>query len=432
MSTDRWVVLGLAHPRAGWFSELARWATTATVPVDFVKCVSADEVRARLAGGRAYSALLVGGNVSGLDRDLVDSTRTAGAAVVVIEPITDRDWSELGVNSLLPGDFGRADLMAVLNEHATPIARIAEHVPEREAECEPHWRGRMIAVTGAGGTGTSTVAMALAQSIGDDSSNQGLVALADFALHGELAMLHDAREVVPGVQELAEAHRANRLPIDEIRSMVFEPEGRGYHLLLGLRRHRDWTAIRKRALDAAVDGLLRSYRLIVADVDSDVEGESETGSIDVEDRNLIARTTIGRADLVIVVGQASAKGLHAMSRTIRGLSEFGVDGPRFIPVINRSPRAPHRRAEASQALAMLIDSFEGLDHVPNPIFLADRRDIDPAIHDGVRLPGGFGRPVHDEVTRRLDAMTSPPSPSIDTDPVAVVPGSLGAWSEQAG
>ncbi len=432
MSADRWVVLGLAHPRASWFSELARWATTATVPVDFVKCVSADEVRARLAGGRAYSALFVGGNVSGLDRDLVDSTHTAGAAVVVVEPITDRDWSELGVNSLLPGDFDRADLMAVLNEHAIPIARIAEHVPDRGTECEPHWRGRMIAVTGAGGTGASTVAMALAQSIGDDTSNQGLVALADFALNGELAMLHDAREVVPGVQELAEAHRANRLPIDEIRSMVFEPEGRGYHLLLGLRRHRDWTAIRKRALDAAVDGLLRSYRLIVADVDSDVEGESETGSIDVEDRNLMARTTIRRADLVIVVGQASPKGLHAMSRTIRGLSEFGVDCPRLIAVINRSPRAPHRRAEASQALAMLIDCAEGLEHVPNPIFLADRRDIDSAIHDGVRLPVGFGRPLHDEVTRRLDEATTVHTPRVDTDPVAVIPGSLGAWSEQAG
>ncbi|NCG23844.1 MAG: hypothetical protein GWP47_06905, partial [Actinobacteria bacterium] len=83
MDDQRWVVLGLAHPRASWFSQLAKWATTAAVPIDFVKCVSANEVRARLSGGRAYSALLIGGDVVGLDRDLVASATSTGAAVLV-------------------------------------------------------------------------------------------------------------------------------------------------------------------------------------------------------------------------------------------------------------------------------------------------------------------------------------------------------------
>ena len=432
MSDDRWVVLGLAHPRAGWFTELARWATTAAIPVDFVKCVSADEVRARLTSGRSYSALMVGGAVTGLDRDLVDNTRTVGAAVVVVDPVADRDWAELGVDSLLPANFDRADLMAVLSEHAPPIKRVAQQMEPASADVEPTWRGRLIAITGAGGTGCSVVSMALAQALGGDSSNHGLIALADFALHGDLSMLHDAREVVPGVQELAEAHRAGRLPIEDIRSMMFQPAGRGYHLLLGLRRHRDWTAIRARAFDAAVDGLLRSYRLLVADVDPDVEGESETGSLDVQDRNLMSRTTMARADLVVVVGHPSPKGMHAMSRTIRGLHEFGLDGDRIIPVLNHSPWAPHRRAGATRALAVLTRRHDEVTPDGSPVFLPERHDLDSAIHDGVPLPSGFGLPLYEEISRRLDEVANR-RPSIwDELPVAVVPGSLGTWTEEAG
>jgi len=432
MSDDRWVVLGLAHPRAGWFTELARWATAAAVPVDFVKCVSADEVRARLTSGRSYSALMVGGGVTGLDRDLVDNTRMAGAAVVVVDPVAERDWAELGVNSLLPANFDRADLMAVLTQHAPPIRRVAQRLEPTSADMEPTWRGRLIAVTGAGGTGSSVVSMAVAQALGGDSSNQGLIALADFSLHGDLGMLHDAREVVPGVQELAEAHRAGRLPIEEIRSMMFQPAGRGYHLLLGLRRHRDWTAIRPRAFDAALDGLLRSYRLLVADVDPDIEGESETGSLDVEDRNLMSRTTMVRADLVVVVGHASSKGLHTMSRTIRSLHEFGIDGDRVVPVLNHSPRAPHRRAGATKALAVLTEPSDEVTAAGNPVFLAERRDLDSAIHDGIPLPSAFGLPLHEEVSRRLGEVASRRTSIWDAPPVAVLPGSLGTWTEHAG
>ena len=49
MNVERWVVLGVARPRSTWFSEVATWATAATVPVDFVKCMSSEEASARLS-----------------------------------------------------------------------------------------------------------------------------------------------------------------------------------------------------------------------------------------------------------------------------------------------------------------------------------------------------------------------------------------------
>src|SRR5438552_6739869 len=82
MRGERFVALGLAHARSAWFSELARWSTSAAIPVEFVKCVTIDEVRARLTSGRSFSALLVDAGLPGVDRDLVDDARSRGCAVI--------------------------------------------------------------------------------------------------------------------------------------------------------------------------------------------------------------------------------------------------------------------------------------------------------------------------------------------------------------
>ena len=436
MSDDRWVVLGLAHPRAPWFSELARWSTATAIPVDFVKCVSPDEVRARLRGGRAFSALLVGGDVTGLDRDLVDSAHSVGVGVIVVDPVADRDWVELGVAAVLPGVFDRRELLAALGEHAMPIARVMPLASDDSAEGEGSRRGRLIAVTGPGGTGASVAAMAIAQAFGSEPGNAAMVLLADLALDAEQAMLHDACEVVPGIEELTEAHRAGRLPSDRIRSLGFDAADRGYHLLLGLRRHRDWTAIRPRAFAASLDGLLRSYGLVVADVDADVEGENLTGSIDVEDRNTMARTTIARADLVVVVGNPTTKGLHSLSRTVCTLLRADIAPERIVAVCARAPRSPRRRAEAVAALARLLEPDTAAGSIGNPVFMSERTDVEEAVRDGVRLPDALCRPLHAELVRRLDPVVSrgsaPPTTDNGTQTEAVIPGSLGIWTQETG
>ena len=407
MSGDRWVVLGLAHPRAGWFSELARLSTAATIPVDYVKCVSAAEARARLGSGRAWSALLVGSTAPGLDRDLVHEARRRGAAVIVVGRRPDRAWSELGVCAVMEEDFERGDLVSVLEEHAPPVALASAPVlvenggPGAGNGQATRWRGRMVAVTGSGGTGSSTAAMALARGLASDASNRGMVLLADFALNADLALLHHSRDVIPGLQELVEAHSHGRLRHDQIRALVFDAAEHGYHLLLGLRRHRDWTAIRRRSLEAALDGLLGSYRLVVADIDPDVEGESETGSADVEERNLLARTATRQADVVAVVGTGGVKGIHSLVRTVIALAEGGVETACLLPVVNRAPRPALRRAETTSALARLL-ADTAADGIGNPVFMPERRDLDHALRHGLPPAPLLGRTLTAEVRRRLE------------------------------
>jgi len=432
VTRQRWVVLGLAHPRADWFSELARWATSAAVPIDFVKCMSANEVSVRLSAGRAYSALLVGDRVSGLDRDLVDSASAAGTAVIVVDPVADRDWGDLGVAGVLHTPFGRDELISALEQHCTPVTTATAPPVLGTPPAEGSWRGRLVVVTGSGGVGKSVTAMALAQSLASGAGNRGMVLLADLALDAEQAMLHDARDVVPGVQELVEAHRTGRMTVERTRSMVFDTGDRGYHLLLGLRRHRDWTALRRRSFEASIDTLLRSYRLVVADVTGDFEGDSETGSTDIADRNLMSRAVIERADVVLAVGTHGMKGIHSLSRTIRDLLAHHVEPRRLVPVINRGPRNPAKRADGVLALAALLGSVGEADELSGPLFVPERRDLETALRDGVRLAPSMGNALVHEVERRLDDQPSRAHPRFDIEPEPIAPGSLGTWTEEAG
>ncbi len=426
MSTSRFVVLALAHPRSAWSSELSRRATSAALPIDYVRCVSGDEVRARLAGGRPYSALIVDAGLPRVDRDLLDTARTSGCVVVVVEGgARTRDWEGIGAGAVLAEDFDPDELMTALRSLARPIDRVdIAALPDPSVPRRPDgWRGRLVAVTGAPGAGRSTVAMAVAQGRGDDPREQGLVLLADLALRSTQAMMHDSPDVIPGVQELVEAHRHGSPAPDELRRLVHAVDDRGYHLLLGLRRHRDWTALRPRALDAALDNLLSNYRLVVADVDPDVEGEPETGSVDVEERNLLARTAIARSDLVIVVGLGGCAGLHTLVRLIAELIDFGVAAERVFPVINRAPRSPRQRASLSRALADLLGPST---RVAPPLFLPDRRSLDELIRDGARLPDALVAPATRGVTAWLASTAPSRAPRVEV-PVPVAAGSLGHW-----
>jgi hypothetical protein len=433
VSSDRFVVLGIAHVRSPWFRELSRWATSAAVPLDFVMCMSVDELRTRLDSGRPFSALLADAGVPGIDRDLVEHARMLGCAVILVDDGARRDGPVLGVSALLPPSFDRELLIATLDEHSRAVgSTAADHrttsaAPTFEA---PGWRGSLIAVTGAGGTGTSTAAMAIAQGLAADVRNRGRVLLADLALDADQAMLHDARDIVPGVQELVEAFRHGTPSAAEIHNLTFG-DGYPYRLLLGLRRHRDWAALRPRAWNAALDGLRRAFTQVVADIDSDLEGEKECGSLDVEERNLLARSVTAAADVVVVTADPSLQGVHHLVRLLAALVEHGVPTQRIQPVIGRGPRSGRARAQIAHTVVDLLRPQLGpyVEQLASPVFVADNRKIDQALRDGVGIPAAMSQPLTAAVQAAQARASTLPAPAVAADtPAPVTPGSLGHWA----
>ncbi|MFI5043787.1 MAG: hypothetical protein ACHQDC_03250 [Acidimicrobiales bacterium] len=393
---DQYVVLGLAHTRSRWFGEVARWSTTGAAPLEFVKCMKPDEVRAIVGSGRRVSALLVDGSLTHFDRDLVAAVSEAGAVTIVVdERASGNDWDATGCAAVLDAGFDRAALIEVLSRFARVVDRNDRRATSATVSAGVG-TGRLIAVTGAGGTGASTLAIALAQGLAasDDPLGAigGCVALADGARRADLAMYHDVGDVIPGLLELIELHRADRPDPLDVRRILFPIARRRYDLLLGMRRSRDWPAMRPRAVAAAIDGLRRSYDVVVVDVEPDVEGEAQTGSLDVEDRHAVARAAVLAADLVLVVGKPGLKGVHDIVRIIDELCECGTPVERIVPVVNHAPRHPAQRSEMVRTLRSLT-----VERRPSP------RARPSSDRNRISLPGAT--PIGAD---RSDDATAPP------------------------
>ncbi|MFO7779853.1 MAG: hypothetical protein R6V28_16000 [Nitriliruptoraceae bacterium] len=472
---ERYVVLGLAQPRVEWYRMVGQWSAAAMLPLEFVRCVSVGELRARLRSGRAFSAVLIDGRFPGLDRDLIAEAGEAGVAVLVVDAHGTRAWRELGAAAILAEVFSRDELVEVLQATATPIGAV-DLDPLATSAAPPVARGGLIAVGGPGGTGASTLAIALAQGLAgghghlprarrrragrpdetrsdetrsdqarpdetrsdqarpDQTRPDPTILLADLCRVADQALLHDSRVLVPSLQEVVEAHRTSRPPLEVVVDQTFEVPARGYRLLLGLRRPRHWVALRPRALESTLDALQALADVVVADVEVDVEGEAESGSTDVEDRNLLARASLARADLVLVVAEPSMKGLYALVRSIGDLQGFGVPLERLLPVINRGPRSARGRAALTSALARVAQASlgAGATALANPLHVPERA-VDEALRDGVALPSAMARSLARAASALLDRTGERVTDDAPAwEPVAVAPGSLGGFTAQEG
>jgi MinD-like ATPase involved in chromosome partitioning or flagellar assembly len=413
-------LLALARPRAPWLADLTRWANSGALEVDLIRCVSIDEVRARLNSLQSFSALVIDENSIGLDRDLLGAATDAGcASLVITSGIARRDWAAVGADRVLDAGFTSEALLSSLRAIAAPSIT-AEYRPAVvdlvDAGSRPS--APMFAVTGAGGTGTSIIALALAQSLPD-------CALVDAALDASLALLIGDVDVVPSLQELVEAHRTGTPSPEEIRRTLQSCQRHRISLLPGLRRHRDWTALRPRAIEATIASLRHAFAMVVADIDSDVEGEPETGSFDIADRNALARYIASSADVVVITGRPDLAGLSRIVSTVANFLDLGVEPDRIIPVVMRSSRCILSVNEIRRSITTLLGEIRPVAEIATAAVIEPPKDLDALLLDGSPLPKAFAEQVLNAVPERLRAPAV--MPRID-QPVAVVPGSLGIAS----
>lgn len=436
MNTGRYVVLGLAPPRAPWFTTVSRWSTAGSLPIEFVKCVSADDLRARLESGRPFSAAILDGRLPAVDRDLIGTLEERNIAAIVIGADGPHpDWLGLGAVAVLPDDPDRAALLDALAAHGRLIEEVGTPLdPDTEPVPDIGWLGPLVAVIGRSGVGTSTLAAALAQQLARDPRYASDVLLADLVRHAHQAVLHDTRDIVPGIQEVMDLHRSGTPTGDDVRRLTYEIPERGYRLLLGLRNPRDWVTIRARALSASLESLRRMSRIVIADTDPELEGEAETGSFDIEDRHLLGRRTTAVADLVVVVATPSLTGLHRLAQQIEELRGHGTPGRRLLVTINRAPRSARSRAELSRVVTELTRNRDHPDPHLGPIFVPDRRGTESAHRDFGPIHHSIGGPLAAAVLRALERTGSDGhelGAPIDEEPVRVEPGSLGTRPEDA-
>lgn len=296
-------------------------------PVGGVRwCTGAAELDVLARGGRLRTAVVDSGHGE-VDLDLV-ARLAERCPVLVVAPTRARSrWEAVGaaVVAELPSSAGAID--AAARRAAGPVAP-TPGLPSAPALAP------VIAVLAAEGASAAAAARAVALAIAKEGGGRGPIVLADLALGAPQRALHGIDDAAPGLPELVAAGRFGAPPHDLVTAAV-HPTRRGYGIVAGLRRHHDWVGVGSRSAQAALEALRAAAGTVVAQVDADLEGEAETGSIDIEDRNVLARTTVGAARLVVVAGGFRQADRVALTGTVAALQAYGVDPARVVVV--RSP-----------------------------------------------------------------------------------------------
>ena len=416
----RQTLLGLVSRTASWPQRLEAWSTSSAVPFMVSYCQSVAHLRARLDHRDTLQGVLLDGDLSFVDRDLLTDVTSAGGVAVVVEGSRRRlPWDALGASAVLPTEFDRDQLLDALRGVVVPA-------PEARQECP---LAPVVAVTGPGGTGASVSAIALSQGL---AATRRRVLLADCCLHAEQAMLHNAYGSQPNIVDIVELHAERTPERREMRQLAFGVVERGYYLLPGIVRARHWSRIGGRSLEAALRSVRSAFDVIVADVDPDVEGEAQGGSIEVEERNVLARTVLALAAAVMVVGQPTMKGVYAMVRALVELLEFGVAGDRMLAVVNQAVADRTVRADLSRALRHLHDGAASGGGVAGaaavgPALFAPAVRPEEHLRERDALDDAWPTLLARAVTAVLDRAPAVPPSGGAPEPVAA--GSLGHWRD---
>lgn len=294
-----------------------------------------------------------------------------------------------------------------MNQNVTTDVPLAEYRNQRErsapqppppATSDTWNEGRVLAVIGRAGSGTSTTAIAAAQGFAE-RFGPSTVVLADLSRTGDQALLHDTPDVVPSFEDLA---AATDPPPDYAQTCTFQVVARAYDLLLGLRRRREWASVTHSDVSTVVEALRSAYRVVVCDIDDDLDG----GSVEAEARNCAARHVVGVADAVLVTGTATLTGLRSMLLTLDDLRALGVEPNRLRPMLTRVPSRRHRRQHAA-ALAALSSGGSELAGAAQSMESPQTED---AHHNGTRLVRSIVRPAIDAVADLLGE-APPPQPA---------------------
>lgn len=423
MSRVRHILLGHAPPKTSWFQHVGAWASSAAIPVEFVRCLSLSELEQRWAAAEHCTAVIVDAEVTATDA-WVRGAVASGIPVIVVDDDHGR-WAKMPLAAALHADFTPRQLVDALDA-------VAGGLDAYEVEASPdapvgHRRGSLVMVTGAGGTGTSTVAIALAQGLsrGKNGQDRPRVLLADLCRRADQAMLHDARALVPGIPELVEDCRSATPRHGDVRALTFDVPARGYRLLLGMRRSRQWVGMRPDAVDRAVGVLQSLAELVVADVEPELAGEDETGSVDVEDRHRLARGVTRRADVIVVVAAPTMKGVCSAVDVAGDIVGHGAHPERIIMAVNRSPRRLKDRREIAASLTSLLAAALEIDRsrLRAPVHLP-AAGVESAHRDGSPLPARLCQRIVEAVLTQIRAADGMPrEPNVaagQPDPAPIV------------
>lgn len=362
MPDTRARLIAYAPTRASWSTRCARWAAGARMPFAYFRCVTLSGLVDELGQGGAHAVLVEG---HACTPQVIAATADANV------PLISVGGDVAAAVAHLPDTFGREDLLqvlVVLPRDASLFFTVTGAAPVSAR--------RVVAVIGAGGAGTSTIAGVIAQGLarlGDP------VLLADLCRNASQAVLHDVRDAIDGVMEIA-AGQSIKASTGLYLPSTFV-SARGYNLVLGMRQPLQWVALRGDRASHVVATLRQGEGWLVCDVDADFDTQEDTGSVGVGDRHRLTTDVLACADGVVVVADASLTGMFRGVELCAAVAQRCGDGVPIVAVINRAQKGDALRPKArfvaafGALTAAKAHTLKPVAVIAVPVFAADQHHL---------------------------------------------------------
>jgi len=227
------------------------------------------------------------------------------------------------------------------------------------------WRGNMIGVVGARGVGCTLLAGCLAEDLGSDASNHGLVTYCATADATSLDRLKASHRFV--VADIGSATTSAAISAASAAS----------------------TAMTASAFSTlGTPGTPRAF--------------STPGNPGTSSTSALAEiaTTLSRCDLIALVATPDTESLRWLARTGEALTSLlGVE--RLITVINRLPRSSRQRLAAVAASMRQLTGSVALASGA-PVLITESKAVEHAARYGQAVPATLTQCLSDEIRPRLE------------------------------
>ncbi len=214
--------------------------------------------------------------------------------------------------------------------------------------------GSLVVVIGPGGAGVSSVALAISEALSRSDSTL----LIDAQTRPEIGFLLNLDPATPGLSDLLYASPGEFGSAD-LQEFVHLESAR-FMVLPGVRSPKHKELVNGENVESLLTSASATARYVVVDSESDSSDLASGAFYGATGRSLLNRAVLERASRVVLVCDASPKGLFSFGTLLRDVVESQIALPKMDLVINRSPDSSRRRREIELEVAQ-ISAIQGLE-----------------------------------------------------------------------
>ncbi len=194
---------------------------------------------------------------------------------------------------------------------------------------------KFIGIIGVPGSGSSTLAMALAQDLGSEVA----VLLVDLRADGDLAMYHDIDRSAPALGELMALAMKSGITTRHLRNFYQPVMTRNYQLIAGVKRQEEILTFRPNHMTTLFEVLKREFDFVIFDLDSSLRSPKLLDAFSDSATTIATETSLNWLDSVAITMTQDLKGIHSGLRLVHRLMLHGLSAKSMCLV---KTKAQHR------------------------------------------------------------------------------------------